>query len=88
MKVKVRLPRRKNQLATEEGARTLEATLAETAKACEEMLTRWRKLQRSERASDAYLDQLPDIAVCAAVLNAKTETIERKIDAIEDTLPD
>ena len=84
MKVTVRM--RGNP--TERGVAALERTLAETIDACEELLAASRKLKRSKPASEAYLDQLPNLAVCATVLKAKTESIEREIDQIEDTLPD
>jgi hypothetical protein len=88
MKVKVRTSKRVGILATEQGVEALETTLSEAVEACEEMLALSRKLKRLKPGGEAYLDQLPRVSVCATVLNAKTDSIEREIDDIIDTLPD
>jgi hypothetical protein len=75
-------------LTTEQGVEVLEVTLSEAVEACEEMLALSRKLKRLKRGGEAYLDELPRLSVCATVLKAKTDSIEREIDDIIDTLPD
>jgi hypothetical protein len=66
----------------------LEMSLGEAAEAYEEMLALHKKLKRMRRGSEAYLDLLPQIGVCASVIVAKTQSILREIDDIEDSLPD
>jgi len=67
---------------------TLEVLLDEALEAYREMIALCQRLRRSTRDSTAYLDQLPEIAVCAEVITAKTEALIHEIDAIEDALPD
>jgi len=67
---------------------TLELLLNEAVEAYQEMIALRQKLRRLKRGSEAYLDLLPEIAVCASVITAKTDVIIEEIDRIEDTLPD
>jgi hypothetical protein len=52
------------------------------------MLALARKLGRMKPGSEAYLDAMEDVSICATLLKAKTMTIEREVEDIEDTLPD
>jgi hypothetical protein len=68
--------------------RALELFLDEAIEAYQEMISLRQKLRRMKRGSEAYLDLLPEVAVCASVITAKTDVIIEEIDAIEDALPD
>jgi len=78
----------KSPTSTTVNVRTLELLLDEAIGAYQEMISLRRKLRRLQRGSEAYLDLLPDVWVCASVITAKTDVIMEEIDAIEDTLPD
>ena len=86
--MKATAPNKHQTLTTEQGVEVLEVTLDEAVEACEEMLALSKKLKRLKRGGEAYLDELPRLSVCATVLNAKTDSIEREIDDIIETLPD
>lgn len=78
----------KTPAGTAPDVHALEIFLDEAVEAYEEMIARRQKLRRLKRGSAAYLDQLPEVAVCASVVAAKTDAIVHEIDAIEDALPD
>jgi hypothetical protein len=65
-----------------------EILIDEAVEAYEEMIALRKKLMQLKQGSEAYLDVLPDVAVCASVITAKTEALLLEIDAIEDSLPD
>jgi hypothetical protein len=65
-----------------------EILIDEAVEAYEEMIALRKKLMPVKQGSEAYLDVLPDVAVCASVITAKTEALLLEIDAIEDSLPD
>jgi hypothetical protein len=87
MKGRVKPSRRRPTLTAEHGVEALQVTLSEAVEFCEELLALSRKLKRLKPGGEAYLDELPRLSVCATVLNAKTDSIEREIDDIVDTLP-
>jgi hypothetical protein len=66
----------------------LEVFLDEAVTVYEEMISLRKKLRRLKRGGEAYLDALSEVAVCASVITAKTDTLLREIDVIEDALPD
>jgi hypothetical protein len=81
--------RKTNQpLTTERAVHLFQTTFQETVEACERMLALARKLGRMKPGSEAYLDAMEDVSICATLLKAKTMTIEREVEDIEDTLPD
>ncbi|HXJ92592.1 MAG TPA: hypothetical protein VMT20_06880 [Terriglobia bacterium] len=88
MKAKPKPSGRHRALSTEQGVEALQVTLGEAVEVCEELLALSMRLKRLRPGGEAYLDQLPRVSVCATVLNAKTDSIEREIDDIIDTLPD
>jgi hypothetical protein len=65
-----------------------EILIDEAVEAYEEMIALRKKLMQLKQDSEAYLDVLPDVAVCASVITAKTEALILEIDAIEDSFPD
>lgn len=65
-----------------------EILIDEAVGAYEEMIALRKKLMQLKQGSEVYLDVLPDVAVCASVITAKTEALLLEIDAIEDSLPD
>jgi len=74
--------------ATAPDVHALEVLLDEAVNAYEEMIALRKKLKRLKRGGEAYLNALPEVAVCGSVITAKTDTLLREIDAIEDALPD
>ncbi|HEV2175640.1 MAG TPA: hypothetical protein VGW33_00325 [Terriglobia bacterium] len=76
------------QTQTTPSLETLEALLDEACEQYREVEDRCRKLHRLERASDAYFYEVAQIAADVTMIQARSASILRQIDALEDATPD
>lgn len=67
---------------------TLEHKLGEVVESCREIDQLYQTLKRVKQGSEAYLDTMAEVSVCAAVIEAKIITLTEIIEAIEDAMPD
>lgn len=74
--------------APETDVHVLEVCLDEAVECCEEMIALRKKLKGQKPGGEPYLDLLPEVAVSAAAVKIKTDTVLHEIDAIEDAMPD